>query len=498
MPPAFALNLLPDLLERPEAPENPDDYRPSSRRASRVVPPPPSAHRPSSGLTRQPSSTGFAASSTTGLSRQPSSVSRTGTGFLHSIDANAQQKPSHSHHSLVAASNETAFSSGLLAIPNVGGGRDANDTDTSTGGGGGGGDGGGGGGGVGSTTSLSETSGSSPMPLRSRRHSFALDGATLVAAEPAALAPANAALGGSTAHGIRVGDDGRPRHQHAADNDAGGGSSDTASDHGTTAAGGAKKGAEHYQSSTAAGGGVATTTHVVPRAEMGVAGGTPDPATYTPYPATWPSRGDVVRARTSLLGPQAPDMWALPSAPRFSNAEKTQTPIGPSTYAPTRLGTRDHRTPRVLPSSLPRFPPVAGNPRIAPGTYAVDPVPVPHGFRPWVRARVTHAWPPRPSPSAAERKAGVIAGFADARRVVLAGLSSSYSPTQDATSAKQPTSSPTRTATAGGGDTTTASQQPGNTSSSSNPAPPFAAPQRPLHVFSAAFLAPPLPPGLTA
>ncbi|KAI8586106.1 hypothetical protein BDZ88DRAFT_430232 [Geranomyces variabilis] len=257
------------------------------------------------------------------------------------------------------------------------------------------------------------------MPLRSRRHSFALDGATLVAAEPAALVPANAALGGSTAHGIRVGDDGRPRHQHATDNDAGGGSSDTASDHGTTAAGGAKKGAEHHQSSTAAGGGVATTTHVVPRAEMGVAGGTPDPATYTPYPATWPSRGDVVRARTSLLGPQAPDMWALPSAPRFSNAEKTQTPIGPSTYAPTRLGTRDHRTPRVLPSSLPRFPPVAGNPRIAPGTYAVDPVPVPHGFRPWVRARVTHAWPPRPSPSAAERKAGVIAGFADARRVVL-------------------------------------------------------------------------------
>ncbi|KAJ3156945.1 hypothetical protein HDU86_003480 [Geranomyces michiganensis] len=324
------------------------------------------------------------------------------------------------------------------------------------------------------------------MPLRSRRHSFALDGETLVAAEPTLAA--SQAPTGSTAHGIRVGDDGRPRHQHASDTEGGGGSSDTASDHETVKRGG---GDNHHQSTAV----VATTTHVVPRAEMGVAGGTPDPATYSPYPATWPSRDEVVRARTSRLGSQAPDMWALPCAPRFSNAEKLQTSIGPSTYAPTRLGTRDHHTPRVLSSNLPRFPPVGGNPRIAPGTYAVHPVSVPHGFRPWIRARVTHPWPPRPIPSAKEKAAGLIADFADARQVVLAEVSH-YS-SQNFTSAHQSTSSPTRMATAGGD--AAPSQPAASSSSSSNPAPPaLAAAQRPVHVFSAVFLSPPQPPGLTA
>ncbi|KAJ3180187.1 hypothetical protein HDU85_004190 [Gaertneriomyces sp. JEL0708] len=117
----------------------------------------------------------------------------------------------------------------------------------------------------------------------------------------------------------------------------------------------------------------------------------PDPATYSPWPATWNSRREVEeqRSKAGRLDLQTDD-WDRHTLPRLPNYDKG--PLGPATYVPTHYGTVDktlqNQVSVVLRSVIPRFPkPQIGsvdNDDVAPGAYELEPQTIAHGFKPWI------------------------------------------------------------------------------------------------------------------
>ncbi|KAJ3012289.1 hypothetical protein HKX48_006348 [Thoreauomyces humboldtii] len=401
MPMFTPLQPLPDLLERPEAPEDGSDAipptAPSHRRSSYA--------RTGSPLARQPS--------TLGLSRLTSSVARNAGGF---DDTNAVGGPgtnvdlgspriddqrTNGQGSYFVRS-DVGFSSGLHVIP------------------------------AGGTPDASASGELGMLPSRSRRHSFAEHGETLTAS--------SGLLGDVVSHvharpgTIRVGEDGRP-HPQSTHPHPGGAAGRLTSFSGMTRKfqpGGEEEASGSFDNLAGDEGdairaAVLAAAAAAPR-PTGIDAPsfvTPDPASYDPYPSTWPTREDVRRARRNIKRPEPEkDDWTR-APTRFERSRKSR--VGPGTYVPDSWGTRDHHTPRTHPSVVPRFPRIrtgTDNPNISPGCYKLDVVKVDHGFKPWIMTLVPKTWV-APTISAADRRRDdgldIVLGFADARRRILGG-----------------------------------------------------------------------------
>ncbi|KND02900.1 uncharacterized protein SPPG_01979 [Spizellomyces punctatus DAOM BR117] len=113
----------------------------------------------------------------------------------------------------------------------------------------------------------------------------------------------------------------------------------------------------------------------------------PDPGTYDPWPLTWPSKEKVRSDRKASGKPEKDDWTRAPR--RFPKLGKST--LGPAIYVPQHRGTRDSRPSNkasvVLRSRVGRFPRTQGgvdNANVAPGSYAVEPCHIEHGFKPWI------------------------------------------------------------------------------------------------------------------
>ncbi|KAI8920966.1 hypothetical protein DFJ77DRAFT_448109 [Powellomyces hirtus] len=363
------------------------------------------------------------------------------------------------------------------------------------------------------------------MIPRSRRHSFAEHGETLVAASTAAEQSNNTSTNGSRIDlsggrpAIKVGDDGRPNPRHLnSTNQAKMSFSGiprtttttklNANNHSTTTTAILESGAtpdfdaasatttnvsDHHNSpnhnNNNNNNATTTTTHRAASQSLI----TPSLATYDPYPATWPTRDDVRRARR-MVGVEAPekDEWSRMGV-RFGRVRKTK--LGPGTYTPLSRGTLDPHSPHAHLSTVPRFPSLPHNPAVGPGSYCVDRVPCTPGFKPWIMTLVPLSWRPPAVAKCGAAGGNALEGdyedriedFAAARRKVLCAQHNTQHPILSDTplllpipsSAKStppppPQQSPTTT--------TTTTRQGGGGEGGKG-----------MHVFSAAFLVAPPP-----